>query len=114
MLWRCVEIFRKRTIANVLGASHAQDTYKHHEFRRALSRLGISEAALRCADSVDELRCINNAVKHEGCVGTKLAEHSLWKKRQGEELGDLRAHYLRLRPLAERYIEDLVAKATQL
>ena len=113
MLWRSVEMFRKRTIANALGPSQAQSTFQHRKFREALARLAISEATLRCGESVDELRCINNAVKHEGRVGTELTRHPLWKKRHGEELGDLRPHYRRLRPLAERYIEDLIAKATQ-
>lgn len=113
ILWRCVEIFRKRTIANAIGAPRAQVAYRHRKFCEALSRLGISESTLRCAESVDELRCINNAVKHEGRVGSELAKHSLWKKRQGDELGDLRPHYRRLRPLAERYIDDLVTEATR-
>jgi hypothetical protein len=113
MLWRSVEMFRKRTVANALGASQAQRTFQHRKFLEALSRLGISESALRCAASIDELRCINNAVKHEGRVETELAKYSLWRKRHGDELGDLRPHYHRLRPLAERYIDDLIAKATQ-
>ena len=113
MLWRSVEMFRKRTVANALGPSQAQAAFQHRKFCEALARLGISEASLRCADSLNELRRINNAVKHEGRVGTELAKHPLWKKRQGEELGDLRPHYRRLRPLAERYIDDLIAKATQ-
>jgi len=113
VLWRCVELFRKRTITNALGLNQARSVFRHREFCQALARLEISEAKLRCARSVDELRCINNAVKHEGRVGTELAAHSRWMPRQDEKIGNLRPHYARLRPLTERYIDDLVAKVTQ-
>ncbi len=112
-LWRCVELFRKRTIAQALGPAQAKSVYRHRDFSNALARLRISEPKVRCARSVDELRCINNAVKHEGRVGRELAACPRWKKRQGEELGNLRLHYARLRSLTERYIEDLMTKATR-
>ena len=78
-----------------------------------LGQLKISEAGLRCAKSLNELRLLNNAVKHDGHIEERLAELPRWKRRAGEEIGDLRSHYHRLRPLAERYIDDLTGKATK-
>jgi hypothetical protein len=112
-LWRCVELFRRRAIAQALGTTEAKSVYRHRDFSQMLARLRISDSKIRCARSVDELRCINNAVKHEGRVGKELAGFPRWKKRHGEELDDLRSHYARLRPLTKRYIEDLTTKATR-
>lgn len=113
MLWRCIELSRRRLIANALGARMARGVFRHANFCQALSMVRISEAKLRCARSVEELRCLNNAVKHEGLVGAELATHARWKGRLGQELGNLRPHFDRLRPLAERYINNLVKKAAR-
>lgn len=111
-LWRCVELFRKRVIALAIGAVPADGVFRHKEFCRMLKQLGIGESALRCAKSVKELRCLNNALKHEGKVGGDLAALPRWKRRNGQRIGNPRAHYVRLRPLAQRYVDDLTKRAT--
>ncbi len=112
-LWRCVELFRKRLTAKVIGPPEAGKIFQRKDFCLALNKLGILESNLHCSKSVNELRCINNAVKHDGYVGEMLAALHRWKQRSGEEIGDLRPHYVRLRPLTERYMNDLTKRATR-
>ena len=109
-LWRCIELYRKSAMRAALGNKAAKRSYKHVLFQEDLSHLKIEETKLRCAQSVNELRCLNNAIKHERRVNGGLAELPRWKKKKGDELGDLEHHYLRLRPFAERYLEDLTKR----
>lgn len=126
-LWRCIELYRKSVMRAALGDKAAKRAYKHKLFQEDLSCLKIEETKIRCARSVDELRCLNNAIKHERRVNGELAEFRRWKKKKrnqnsklakrprwrskkDDELGDLKDHYLRLRPLAERYLEDLTKR----
>jgi hypothetical protein len=106
-LWRCIELYRKRAIRMASGERAAARAFRHKEFQRDLSRLRITETRLRSARSVDELRCLNNAIKHERRVDDELAAFLRWRRKGGRELGKLEGHYARLRSAAERYVIDL-------
>ena len=106
-LWRCIELYRKRAMRIALSKDAARRSFRHKEFQKDLLQLQIEETKLRCARYVDELRCLNNAIKHERRVDDELAEFPRWKKKKGNKLGGLERHYLRLRPFAMRYLEDL-------
>ena len=80
-------------------------TFNHSTFLKVLRKLKIKEGKIHCAKDVDELRCLNNAIKHERRVNGTLAKFPGWKK--GDKLGDLESHYYRLRPFAKQYLEDL-------
>jgi hypothetical protein len=57
----------------------------------------------------NELRLLNNAIKHEGKVSDELAkEFPHWTK--GAELSDLDKAFQRLVPEVERYVADLVER----
>jgi len=129
-LWRCIELYRKSAMGFAVSKRAARRAYKHEKFKKDLLRLNIEETKIRCARSVDELRCLNNAIKHERRVNGELAKFPRWKKKKGDEnskrtklsrwrkkkddeLGDLKDHYLRLRPLAERYLEDLTKRLSK-
>ena len=120
-LWRCIELYEGRAKRHIRR-------HKQSAMRSALDIiLRDKEKKIRCARSVDELRCLNNAIKHERRVNGELAEFPRWKKKKGnknsklvnfprwktkknDELGDLERHYLRLRPCAKRYLEDLTKR----
>ncbi len=106
-LWRCVELFRKRAIVNAIDSEHTKSTYKHKQFVNQLSTLNITENKLRCARSVDELRCLNNAIKHTQRVSKELESFKRWQGKHNDDLVNLEQHYRRLRTLAERYLKDL-------
>ena len=103
-LWRCIELYE----------ASAKRYIRRHEQSAMRAALDIiirdKEKKIRCAQSVDELRCLNNAIKHERQVGDELAKLPRWKNKKDDELGDLKDHYLRLRPLAGRYLEDLTKR----
>lgn len=109
-LWRCIELYRKSAMKVALGKDASERAYKHRPFQKDLLRLKIEETKVRCAKSVNELRCLNNAIKHERRVNGELAEFHRWKNKKGNKLGDLESHYVRLRPFAEWYLEDLTKR----
>ena len=122
-LWRCVELYRKNAIRYAWGDDDAircclgrkksehPFPFNHKDFLDIFSVLKIEEASkIRCTRSVDELRCPNNAIKHERRVNNALAIFPRWKGKEGNKLGDLESHYSRLRPCAERYLEDLAKR----
>ena len=110
-LWRCVELYRKDAIRHALGPSAVQGIFIHKEFQKKLRSQGIEESQICCAEHMDELRCLNNAIKHERRVSNELAAKFLeWKGKEGEKLGDLERHYHRLQPLAKQYLEDLAKR----
>ena len=112
-LWRCIELYRKRAIRAASGEKAAAEAFRHKEFQEELSKLGITETRIRCAHSVDELRCLSNAVKHAQSVDSDLAKFSRWQGKKGRKLGNLERHYRRRRPLAERYLTDLTNRLTR-
>jgi len=105
-LWRCVEMNRKRAVRIAFGDKASKSVFRNKDFKKQLLSINIKEERIRCARSVDELRCLNNAIKHEQRVSVELSGFHRWKKKQFKELGELRSHYSRLRPLTERYLED--------
>ena len=114
-LWRCVELYTKTATFIASGKRTAARTfrYKYKEFQRELSRLGIPEQRIRCARSVDELRCLNNAIKHSRRVDDGLGKFPRWRGKRGRELGNVEGHYARLRSAAERYLNDLAGRLSR-
>ena len=107
-LWRCVELYRKRVLLFAAGNNAAEKAYRHKEFRKIILNLfGIDESKIRCYKSVNELRCLNNSIKHSRRVNNELAQIHRWKNKQGQTLDGLEMHYQRLRPLTEKYLDDL-------
>ena len=121
-LWRCVELYRKDAIKHALGdddtirsflgrrKSKRPFPFNHKNFVDILAKLKIEEGKIRCAKSVDELRRLNNAIKHARRVNDSLAEIPRWKGKKGDRLGDLERHYSRLQPYAKKYLEDLAKR----
>jgi hypothetical protein len=114
-LWRCVELYRKTAtfIASGKRTGFRTFQYEYPKFQRELSRLRISEQRIRCARSVNELRCLNNAIKHSRRVDDKLAKIPRWRGKRGRELGNLEGHYTRLRSAADRYVSDLAGRLSR-
>jgi hypothetical protein len=54
----------------------------------------------------NELRCINNCIKHSEKVDQELSELANWKSQRGQELRDLESHFHRLKPHAVAYIRS--------
>jgi|SRR5438034_5345081 len=80
-LYRVVEINTNKILRWRWPAAYikAQDLYKADRLRAALKReLGVDIKRLPGFVIIDELRCANNAVKHEGMVSQALASYPGW------------------------------------
>ena len=102
-LWRCIELYEAEAKRHI--RRHGQSV-----MRAALDIIKAEKKKLRCAKSVNELHYLNNAIKHLRRVNGDLAKFPRWKNKKGKELGNLESHYHRLRPFAERYLEDLTER----
>lgn len=91
----------KRTDPNV-------DPSKLFNFKALKSALPFKIELLPNFDSFNELRMLNNAVKHQGKVGDELSTNfPSWKL--GEDLTGLESAYERLKPEISEFIKGLVA-----
>jgi hypothetical protein len=108
-LWRCVELYGQRAIRFARTKAIRTASGGRADARvSALLKLGIPRQRIpRCARSVNELRCLNDAIKHSRRVDGKLASLPRWRGKSGRKLGNLEGHYARLRFAAERYLSDL-------
>lgn len=80
--------------------------YKADNLAKALrGELGIDIKALPGFAAVDELRLLNNAIKHQGRVSAQLAKYPGWV--QGEPLREFGAAYTRLAPSVPDYLKAL-------
>lgn len=110
-LWRCVELCRKRVIEHTLGSILAKSAYINKSFIKSLEKISIIESDLVAYQSINELRCLNNSIKHNGTVGKELAYFPRWQAHEGEELPILTHLYKDFRSDVELYVLDLVSKA---
>ena len=69
------------------------------------SKTGIALNSLNGSDAINELRLLNNAIKHEGKVTEDLAKYSSWVI--GERVHPLDAAFERLSPAIPPFIEAL-------
>ncbi|EGR2914604.1 hypothetical protein DLH88_24550 [Vibrio parahaemolyticus] len=60
-------------------------------------------------NAVNELRLLNNAIKHEGVISKQLAKNYPHHGQIGDELTDLSISFERLEPIACKYIKALYA-----
>ena len=112
-LWRCIEFCRKRVIQSTLGDDAAREAATHTKAIVKLKEIGISERGVVRWEDVEELRCLNNAIKHGGYVKGPLAKFKAWSGRFGEQISDTNAEYPRLRSSTKEYIKDLTMQASR-
>ena len=99
-LWRCIELYRQM-------AMRIARSPQHKKFKSALLPLLKGGKNIRCARSVDELRCLNNAVKHGRRVNKQLASFPRWKNKKSDELGNLESITVDFVLWRNWYLEDM-------
>lgn len=117
-LWRCIELYRKRAMGVAGRPEDKKRVFTHKQYLEVLKSFSIKEQRIRCARSMNELRCLNNQIKHSGQIidNDELLELKGWrskkskKSKKRESLGNLDQHYKKLRPLVERYLQDLTSR----
>ena len=80
------------------------DRHELHKIDYLKNNLPFSIETLAGFASVNELRLINNAIKHEGIVSKALAKYAGWT--EGERLNNLGSAFHRLAPGVETYVAE--------
>jgi hypothetical protein len=109
-LYRIVELSTTRILGWrwELDLVKRRSLYKADRLNKALRKeLGLRPEDLAGFAAIDELRCLNNAVKHEGQVDRKLVKYG-WKL--GAELAGCSDAVARLHPSVIAYLSDLAEK----
>jgi hypothetical protein len=102
-LHRVVENNTGRILAHKFGAAAGRNASYIGRLHAFLTRHGIDIGFVPHYRAVNELRLLNNAIKHAGHVTAELAnEYPRWK--QGRELAGLGTAYERLRGRVPSYI----------
>ena len=106
-LYKQVELHLKRVIAKNFPSIN-EKKLSDIEFVKKTILFDIE--ALTDFPAYDELRLINNAIKHQGKVTKPLGDKfPVWK--EGEELKELGVAYSRLLPLTKNYVQHFVSMA---
>ena len=80
-----------------------------NDIKNKLKKLfSIDVRMLKNYGDFDELRLLNNAIKHRGTVSDGLSKKLLWTGRKKEKLIELQSHYERLSPLCLAYKNELL------
>ena len=105
-LYSVVELRTKSLLRHHLAEAEVQEAFRIKELKRFYRRVtGKTLASVPGFRAVDELRCLNNAVKHDGSVSATLAAFPNWTL--GRQLGDVSGAFDRLRKEVPRYLEAL-------
>lgn len=108
-LYRVVELITGRMLAHEFGAGAERDATYVDKLAARLKTKGIDPKSVPHYRAVDELRLLNNAVKHAGQITHQLAAaYPRWK--EGDELTGLDAAYERLRPKIPAYVLRLAER----
>lgn len=62
---------------------------------------------------MNELRCLNNSIKHDQTVNGELTSFPRWRSKEGDKLGDLERHHVRLRRAVDAYLDDLTTRLSR-
>lgn len=102
-LYKKIELTRKRIIKRSFPALNERQL-SHFDYIK--NNLPFDITQIDGAGGVDEIRLINNSIKHQGKVSRELAQYQGWV--EGEEIKGLGEAYKKLAPESERYIASLV------
>lgn len=104
-LLKQLELHIKRVVKKRFPSVDEKQLFKIAELKKLLP---FNVNKLHCFGAFDELRLINNAIKHEGKVSNELAiSFPSWKV--GEDLTELGTVYTRLQPEVVLYVQAFVA-----
>jgi hypothetical protein len=108
-LYKQVELHTKQVVKRNFPSVDEKALFNFAKLKAALP---FKIGKLKNYAAVNELRLINNAIKHEGRVSKELAKYyPIWKA--GEKLDGLEFALNRLSPLLQKYVEEFVTAAYQ-
>lgn len=105
-LYKKIETKTCRIIKHRISAAASKNLSYYKQLREALP---FDLDAVHGFSSFNELRLINNSIKHDGVVSQDLADNfPVWTV--GAELTELGRAFARILPGAKNYVSDLVEK----
>lgn len=115
-LYKKLEITTKRVVKAAYSDISEKKLSKLsniENLEKYLEDKGINIKSFKCYNAINEVRLLNNTIKHSGIVGGQLAAYSGWNEGDSLENYDIKTAYLRLAPLCFRYIEELIDNILQ-
>ncbi len=109
-LYRTVELHTKDVIRWHFPSIDTSGFYNLKSMKKSLSSHGLQLDTINSYSDFDELRALNNAIKHNGFASDELEKYG-WVL--GESLDNLDAAFERLVPKINEYIDDLACKIAQ-
>jgi hypothetical protein len=108
-LYRVVELTTQRILGwRYKKPNELRGLYKFDAMKERLRKdLGLRLCSLAGYAEVNELRCLNNAIKHEGRVSKELGNAAPLRWTKGDPLGDLSGHFDRFTAAIPPYIRVL-------
>ena len=105
--FKTIEISTKNMLkfSGLFTEAEVRSLFRFSELKRLLASKAIHIEQLSGFAEYDELRRVNNCVKHSGTVEEELAELSNWN--EGDRLKDLQKTYIRLRDGAISFVTSL-------
>jgi hypothetical protein len=108
-LYRIAEIDTARMLGHGFGKAAMRNASSVDNLKKFLKQKNVALASVPHFRAIDELRLLNNAVKHDGRVTKQLSQkYRGW--REGEKLEGLDKAYDRLRPKVPVYIFRLAQR----
>lgn len=106
-LYKTIEISIKDMMrhSGLFTDAEIRNCYKTKELKRVFRKKVCAINKLNGFNEYDELRCINNEIKHSARVGRELAKFPYWKK--GDKLKVPIDVYKRLEPEVSQFIKEV-------
>ncbi|WP_217513091.1 hypothetical protein [Vibrio metschnikovii] len=104
---KIIEITIKRMlkVSGLLPEETINKTFNFSCLKSVLNSLGCDITQVQGFEAYDELRCINNCIKHSGTVCVKLAEFDGWQKEM--RITNCRQAYVRLEVDVQKFVQNL-------
>ena len=113
-LYRIVEI-RIKSILSISSKFNRNEISSIFIFKilkeKLAKKFNIDIKSIKGFDSIDELRCLNNAIKHQNKVTLELSRFPDWHK--GDELKDLSSAYKKFSHVVPIYLHDFADKISK-
>lgn len=125
-LYKKVEITTKKAIKILYPNIEQKNLYRIDFLKQQLKNHGIDIVTFTNYKAMNELRLLNNCIKHSGLVNNELAEYNGWiegkslnyiektEKPDGDvdirKLNDIQSAYERLNPLCQNYLKVLISE----
>ncbi len=105
-LYKKIEITTKKILKITYPEIDRKKLYKFQELKKTLKDKEIDIENFKNYLAMDELRCLNNSIKHSGEVNNELAKYEGWS--ENERVDNLQEAYKRLAPKCNDYIKELI------